>query len=94
MGSRLDDSSQHVSRVSQPLGQPDRRPTFPDRLETEPGIPCIDPGGGGWFGRLAEQSPLTEADGRRRRRSFLELWPSTAPKKCHGSRASACNRLG
>ena len=41
------------------LGLPDRRPTFPDRLETEPSTPCIDPGGGGWFGRVAEQSPLT-----------------------------------
>ena len=41
------------------LGLPDRQPTFPDRLETEPGIPFIDPGGGGWFGRVAEQSPLT-----------------------------------
>ena len=30
-----------------------------DGLETESGIPCIDPGGGGWFGRTAEQSPLT-----------------------------------
>ena len=41
------------------LGLPDRRPTFRDRLETEPGITCRDPGAGGWFGRMAEQSPLT-----------------------------------
>ena len=32
---------------------------FPDGLETESGITCIDPGGGGWFGRMAEQSPVT-----------------------------------
>ena len=69
IGSRLDESCQHVSRVlktvrlvhnlivlSQP---PERRFTFPDGLETESGIPCIDPSGGGWFGRVAEQSPLT-----------------------------------
>ena len=32
---------------------------FPDRLETEPGISCIDSGGGDWFVRVAEQSPHT-----------------------------------
>ena len=41
------------------LGLPGRRSTFPDGLETESGIPCIDPRGGGWFGRMAEQSPVT-----------------------------------
>ena len=41
------------------LGLPQRRSIFPDGLETESGIPCIDPGGCGWFGRVAEQSPLT-----------------------------------
>ena len=41
------------------LSLPDRQPTFPDRLETERGIPCSDPSGGAWFGRTAEQSPLT-----------------------------------
>ena len=41
------------------LGLPDRRPIFPDRLETESGIPCVDPGSGGSFGRMAEQSRLT-----------------------------------
>ena len=68
-GSRLDEASQHVSRVlkhcacsavippSHVLAQ--RRSAFPDRLETERGISCIDPGGGGWFGRVAEQSPFT-----------------------------------
>ena len=41
------------------LGLPDRRSSFSDGLETESGIHCNDPGGGGWFGRMAEQSPLT-----------------------------------
>ena len=41
------------------LGLPERRLTFRDGLETEPGIPCIDPSGGGCFGPVAEQSPLT-----------------------------------
>ena len=41
------------------LGLPLRHSTFPDPMETEPGIPCIDPSGGGWFGPVAEQSPLT-----------------------------------
>ena len=45
------------------LGLPERRSSYPDGLETESGIPCIDPRGGGWFGRLAEQSPLTETLG-------------------------------
>ena len=41
------------------LGLPERRPTLPHGLGTTgSGIPCIDPGGGGWFGRMAEQSPL------------------------------------
>ena len=41
------------------LGLPDRRPTFRVPLETELGITCADPRGGGWFGRMTEQSPLT-----------------------------------
>ena len=41
------------------LGLLDRRSTFLDGLETESEIPCIDPSGGGWFGRVAGQSPLT-----------------------------------
>ena len=39
------------------LGLPDRDSSFPDRLETESGIPCIEPGGDGWFGRMAEPRP-------------------------------------
>ena len=35
------------------LGLLDRRSTFLDGLETESEIPCIDPSGGGWFGRVA-----------------------------------------
>ena len=41
------------------LGMPERCSSFPDGLETESGMPCIDPWGGGSFGRMAEQSPLT-----------------------------------
>ena len=42
------------------LGLYERRPTLPDRLETEPDISRIDPGGGGRVGRVAEQSLLTQ----------------------------------
>ena len=49
------------------LGLPQRRSNFLDGLDTEPGIPCIDPGGGGWFGRVAEQFPLTSLMGKRKR---------------------------
>ena len=49
----------HLMSCCNLKGPPERRSTFPDRLETESGIPCIDPGGGGWFGGVAEQSPLT-----------------------------------
>ena len=43
------------------LGLPERGPVIPDRLEEESAIPCIDPGGGGgWFGRMAAQSPFTK----------------------------------
>ena len=42
------------------LGLPERRSTLPDGLETESEIHCNDPGGGVWFGRRAEQSPLTQ----------------------------------
>ena len=34
---------------------PDRHLTSPDRLETESGVTCADPRGGGWFGRRTEQ---------------------------------------
>ena len=74
-GSRLESSCQHVSRVLKTvrllhshssiscscrnlLGMPERRSTFPRGMETELGISFIDPDGG-WFGRMAEQSPLT-----------------------------------
>ena len=42
------------------LGLPEGRPIVPDGLEKESGIPCIDPGGGGWFGRVAAQSPFAK----------------------------------
>ena len=41
------------------LALPDRHFTFPGGVETASEIHCNDPGGGGWFGRMAEQSPLT-----------------------------------
>ena len=58
------------------LGLPQRRSTFPDGLETESGIPCTDPSGGGWFVRVAQQSPLTGHEPKRspantRRSTFL-----------------------
>ena len=49
----------HIMSCRNLLGVPERRSTFPDGLEKESGIPCIDPGGGGWFDRLVDQSPLT-----------------------------------
>ena len=49
----------HLMSCRNLLGLPDRRLSFPDLLETEPGIPCIDLCGGGWFGPVAKQSPLT-----------------------------------
>ena len=42
------------------LGLPERRPIIPEGQEKESGIPCIDPGGGGWFGRVAAQSPFAK----------------------------------
>ena len=48
------------------LGLPQGRSIFPDGQETESGIPCINPGGGGWFGRVAEQSPLTGCEPKER----------------------------
>ena len=72
IGSRLE-SSQHVCRVlhtvrvlhshfsiSCLVALPERRSTVPDGLETVSGIHCNDPGGGVWFGRMAEQSQLTQ----------------------------------
>ena len=47
----------HLMSCRNLLGLPDRRPTFPDGLEAELGITCSDPRGGGWFGRMVEQSP-------------------------------------
>ena len=41
------------------LGLPDNPPRFSRLLETELGANCADPWGGSWFGRKAEQSPLT-----------------------------------
>ena len=40
------------------LGLSQRRSTFPDRLETESGIPCI-PAAVDGLGRMAERSPFT-----------------------------------
>ena len=75
LGSRLESSSQRVCRVLKTvrllqflhlmscrnlLGLPERRPIIPDGLEKESGIPCTDPGGNGWFGRVAAQSPLAK----------------------------------
>ena len=48
------------------FGLPDIPPRFPDLLVTESGANFADPRGGTWFGRRAEQSPLT--DGRAYRR--------------------------
>ena len=42
------------------LGQPDNPPRFPDVLVTALGANCADPRGGSWFGRMAEESPLTK----------------------------------
>ena len=36
---------------------------FPTLLETELGTNCVDPRGRLWFGRTAEQSPLTKVTG-------------------------------
>ena len=44
------------------LGLLELRSSFVHRLETESGIPCIDPSGCGGFGRMADQSPLTGCD--------------------------------
>ena len=49
----------HLMSCRNLLGLLQRRSTFPVGLETESGIQCIDPGGGGWFGRVAGQSLLT-----------------------------------
>ena len=49
----------HLMSCRNLLGLPERRSTFPGGLETESLIPCIDLDGGGWFGRVAEQSSLT-----------------------------------
>ena len=65
------------------LGMPERRSVFPDGPETESGITCIDPGGGGWFGRMAEQLPLQTDTARMLPRLPTTLnarWPFF---KCH-----------
>ena len=41
------------------LGLFDNPLRFPDVLVTELGANCADPRSGSWFGRMAEQSPLT-----------------------------------
>ena len=41
------------------LGLPDNPPRFRDVLVTESGANCADQRSGSWFGRMAEQSPLT-----------------------------------
>ena len=38
-------------------------PRFPSKKKTELGANCADPRGGSWFGRMAEQSPLTDQRG-------------------------------
>ena len=49
----------HLTSDRNLLGLRERQFTFADGLETESEIHCNDPGGGAWFGRMAEQSPLT-----------------------------------
>ena len=102
IGSRFADSNQHASRVSLSLrllhlmscrnllGLPQRRSTFPDRLETESGIPCIDSGGGGF--RVAEHSPLTHRDRHARPHTNEHMGPEnsnttqgTPPSKAFGA---------
>ena len=63
----------HLMSCRNLLGLPDRRSIFPDGQETESGIPCIDPGGGGWFGQVAEQS---------RSHSVLHKIELPIPKSC------------
>ena len=85
LGSRLESSSQRLCRVLKTvrmlqllhlmsrrnlLGLPEGRPIVPDGLDKESGIPCIDPGGGGWFGRVAAQSPFAKKDIQRVQRSL------------------------
>ena len=50
----------HLMSCRNLLGLPERRPIIPEGQEKESGIPCIDPGGGGWFGRVAAQSPFAK----------------------------------
>ena len=50
----------HLMSCRNLLGLPEGRPIIPDGLEKESGIPCIAPGGGGWFGRVAAQSPFAK----------------------------------
>ena len=57
---RAPQSFLHLISCRNLLGLPERRSTLPDGLETESEIHCNDPGGGVWFGRTAEQSPLTQ----------------------------------
>ena len=55
----------HLMSCRNLLGPGERRSTFPDGLETESGIPCIDPAGSGWFDRVAQQSPAHSANKQR-----------------------------
>ena len=49
----------HLMSSRKLLGLPERQCKIPDGLETESWIHCNDPGGGVWYGRMTEQSPLT-----------------------------------
>ena len=57
------------------LGLPERQFTFLDGLETQSGMHCHDPGGGAWFGRMAEQSPLTSSEPN----SLIEISSQNTP---------------
>ena len=67
------------------VGLPDRRPTFPDRLETELGTTCADPRGGGRFGHMAEQSPLTGYEPNNLIEISSERTPINFPSKRNSS---------
>ena len=51
-------------------------PHFPDVLVTELGANCADPRGGSWFGRIAEQSPLTSYEPNSRVEISSEYTPT------------------
>ena len=66
------------------LGLLDRRSTFLDGLETEWEITFIDPSGGGWFGRMAGQSPLTGYEAN----NLIEISSQHTPINFHFRRHS------